>query len=180
MKLIDKDKIVAEIERLISNGKLKCQQSQENNDQVSYIAWSEHIATCGKILSFLNTLEVKEVEEETISEDLEYAALLYYPKMSRISEPHGFIPADNKSHYLGDANEDNRKAFIVGAQWQKHQNAIEAKEVNLEKELERLDRILFDLDGVAIAGTTSYLTVEDVKEIAKRFFEMGLNAQKGE
>ena len=64
MKLIDKDKIVAELEKLISNGKLKCQQSQENNDQVSYIAWSEHIATCGKILLFLDTLEMKEVDLE--------------------------------------------------------------------------------------------------------------------
>ena len=112
MKLIDKDKIVAEIEGLISNGKLKCQQSQENNDQVSYIAWSEHIATCGKILSFLNTLETKEVD--------------------------------------------------------------------LEKELKTLDNTLFDLDGVAIAGTTCYLTVEDVKDIAKRFYELGLNKAKEE
>ena len=64
MKLIDKDALVAEIEKLISNGKLKCQQSQENNDQVSCIAWSEHIATCGKILLFLDTLEVKEVNLE--------------------------------------------------------------------------------------------------------------------
>ena len=64
MKLIDKDKIVAELEKLITNGKLKCQQSQENNDQESYIAWSEHIATCGKILLFLDTLEVKEVDLE--------------------------------------------------------------------------------------------------------------------
>lgn len=64
MKLIDKDVLAAEIEGLVSNGKLKCQQSKENNDQVSYIAWSEHIATCGKILSFLDTLEVKEVDLE--------------------------------------------------------------------------------------------------------------------
>lgn len=64
MKLIDKDKIVAELEKLITNGKLKCQQSQENNDQVSYIAWSEHIATCGKILLFLDTLEMKEADLE--------------------------------------------------------------------------------------------------------------------
>ena len=59
-------------------------------------------------------------------------------------------------------------------------DTIETKEVDLEKELEKLDRILFDLDGVAIAGATCYLTVEDVKDIAKRFFEMGFNAQKGE
>ena len=61
---IKKPALVEEIEKLISNGKLKCQQSQENNDQVSYIAWSEHIATCEKILSFLDTLEVKEVDLE--------------------------------------------------------------------------------------------------------------------
>ena len=57
-----------------------------------------------------------------VSEELEEASLLYYPKMSRISEPHGIIPADNQSHYLGDANEDNRKAFKAGAQWQKEQD----------------------------------------------------------
>lgn len=64
MKLIDKDAVVAELDKLITNRKLKCQQSQENNDQVSYIAWSEHIATCGKILLFLDTLEIKEVDLE--------------------------------------------------------------------------------------------------------------------
>ena len=54
------------------------------------------------------------------------------------------------------------------------------KEVNLEKELKILDNTLFDLDGVAIAGATHYLTVEDVKDIAKRFYELGLNTQKGQ
>ena len=65
MKLIDKDKIVAEIEKMVSNGKAKCQLSIEINDHDSYVAWSEHIATCGKILSFLDTLEEKEVDLET-------------------------------------------------------------------------------------------------------------------
>ena len=37
--------------------------------------------------------------------------------MSRLSEPHGVIPADNKTHYLGDANEGNRVAFKAGAEW---------------------------------------------------------------
>ena len=44
----------------------------------------------------------------------EQKALEAYPKMSRISETHGVIPADNKSHCLGDANEENREAFIKG------------------------------------------------------------------
>lgn len=53
-------------------------------------------------------------------------------------------------------------------------DTLETKEVDLEKELKTLDNTLFDLDGIAIAGTTSYLTVEDVKAIARRFYELGL------
>ena len=53
-------------------------------------------------------------------------------------------------------------------------DTLETKDVDLEKELKTLDNTLFDLDGVAIAGTTCYLTVEDVKDIAKRFYELGL------
>ena len=115
-KYIDKSALVAEIEKRLSllEGGTGDPEVMKRVEGV--------IKGYKSILSFLDTLEVKEVEEETISEDLEYAALLHYPKMSRISEPHGFIPADNKSHYLGDANEDNRKAFIVGAQWQKEQD----------------------------------------------------------
>ena len=62
MELIDKSALVAEIEKQIELGKLKCQQSQKNNDYVSHVAWSEHIATCGKMLSFINSIEVKEVD----------------------------------------------------------------------------------------------------------------------
>lgn len=56
---INKSALVEKIEKQIEFGKFKCQQSQENNDHESYVAWSEHIATCGKILSLLNTLEAK-------------------------------------------------------------------------------------------------------------------------
>ena len=56
-------------------------------------------------------------------------------------------------------------------------DTFEVKEVDLEKELERLDSLLYDLDGVAIKGATSYLTVEDIKDIAKHFFELGLKAK---
>ena len=47
-------KIKEEIERQIEEGKAKCQQSQENNDYESFVAWSEHVATCGKLLVFIN------------------------------------------------------------------------------------------------------------------------------
>ena len=59
---IDKYEILAELKRLISNGQVKLQESQESNDYESNVAWSEHIATCKKVLSFLDTLEVKEVD----------------------------------------------------------------------------------------------------------------------
>ena len=96
---IDKDALVAEIEKMVSNGKAKCQQSQENNDRESYVAWSEHIATCGKILSFISTLEAKEVDLdkeiethlkecldvkfpttdiELIKKDVEYTARMFF------------------------------------------------------------------------------------------------------
>lgn len=66
---IDKDALVADIERLISNGQVKLQESQQCNDYESSVAWSEHIATCGKVLSLLNTIEVKEVD---IDKQIEY------------------------------------------------------------------------------------------------------------
>ena len=59
-------------------------------------------------------------------------------------------------------------------------DTLEVKEVDLEKHLkEDIEDVFFDLDGVAVKGATHYLTVEDVKDIAKHFFELGLKA-KGE
>ena len=111
---IPKAALVAEIEKLILNGKLKCQQSQENNDQVSYIAWSEHIATCGKILSFINTLEVKEVDlEEEVKrwknehgvygmDDLDYIfAKHFYELGLRTHIPAIYKPTETDVYKLG-------------------------------------------------------------------------------
>lgn len=47
---------------------------------------------------------------------------------------------------------------------------------NLENLIkENIDSVLFDLDGVAVKGATSHLTVEDVKEIAREFYRLGMN-----
>ena len=77
-----------------------------------------------------------------------------------------------------NAYEEGRKRTYIAVLYLL--DSLETKDVDLEKELERLDSLLYDLDGIAIAGTTSYLTVEDVKYIAKNFFELGLKTQKGE
>ena len=53
-----------------------------------------------------------------LPDNLDEAALKAYPKMSRVSEPHGIIPADNKSHLLGDGNSEKREGFITGAMFE--------------------------------------------------------------
>ena len=59
-------------------------------------------------------------------------------------------------------------------------NAIEeVSQVDLEKELEIIDNTLFDLDGVAVQGATKYITVNDIKEIVKHFYELGLRKNYG-
>ena len=58
-------------------------------------------------------------------------------------------------------------------------NTLEVKEVDLEKELNTLDNIYFELNGIAIKGASNYLVVEQLKGIAKHFFELGVQAQKG-
>lgn len=57
-------------------------------------------------------------------------------------------------------------------------DTLEVKEVDLEKHLkEDIEDVFFDLDGVAVKGATHYITVEDVKYIAKNFFELGLKSK---
>lgn len=54
----------------------------------------------------------------------------------------------------------------------------EQPEVDLEKALNGLDNAYFDLDGIAVKGATYYLTVNDLKDIARDFYNLGLNARK--
>ena len=60
-------------------------------------------------------------------------------------------------------------------------NTLEVKEVDLKKEIQdKIYNHFYDLEGIAIAGTSIYATVDDMEHIAKYFFELGLKAQKGE
>lgn len=68
-------------------------------------------------------------------------------------------------------------AIIDGALWA-DEHPAHKEDVNLEKELKAIDDAFFDLNGVAVKAATSYLTVEDVKDIAKYFFELGLKAKE--
>ena len=57
----------------------------------------------------------------------------------------------------------------------------EPKTDDLETEIKRwVYEPFFDLDGIAIAGTSLYATVEDMEHIARHFYELGKNARKEE
>ena len=74
-----------------------------------------------------------------------------------------------------------KRGYDMGALQTTNKMNHNTKEIDLEKHLkEDIENVLFDLNGVAVKGATSYLTVEDVKDIAKHFFELGLKAQNGE
>lgn len=49
--------------------------------------------------------------------------------------------------------------------------------VDLEEALNSLDDAYFDLGGIAVKGATYYLTVEDLKDIARHFYELGKNSK---
>lgn len=98
----------------------------------------------------------------------EERALEAYPKMSRISEPHNIIPADNKSHYLGDANEEKREGYIKGY----HQAE---KDLELTWEDMRELYIIFAEVDTEIELCKTDITAETLgyyKEVLKRFKAM--------
>jgi len=199
MNLIDKDALVAEIERLVSNGKIKCQQSQENNDQESYVAWSEHIATCEKILSFLDTLEVKEdnlLTEKVIERELAEAYINVFdkkfgnklPKLkgTQLHDFKNFINTCEQTFCMKyfDYHATQGKLFeklaLLWAVWGKEHLSTEVKEVDLEKEIQAFAKIKLEPIKIYDANVGITITMHQLYQCAKHFFELGLKAQKGE
>lgn len=62
-----------------------------------------------------------------------------------------------------------------------HSLQQEQPEVDLEEEIEKQIRSTFyDLEGIAIMGTSKYASVEDMVYIARHFYELGKSARKEE
>ena len=94
----------------------------------------------------------------------EEKALEAFPKMSRISEPHGIIPTDNKSHYLGDANAEKREGFIKG-----YHQAEKDLELGWE-DMQNIRNIISEMMVESCTGNSSWSTHEEFsKEVLKRF-----------
>jgi hypothetical protein len=111
MKLIDKDALVAEIEKRIK----ETESMQPKFDQF----WAGQISAFKGVLKILDTLEVKEVQEETISKDLEEAAREWLkPKLDKSYINYGESKMMELTHFDGYAMLD---ATEFGAQWQKEQ-----------------------------------------------------------
>ena len=106
---ISKDALVREIEERIK----KYATINVGNSSELDALYGAKCHALKSVLSFLDTLEVKEVEEEPVSNDLEEAVNAYI----------GFAPeVDECSSVYG-----KRKAFKAGAQWQKEQMLKEDK-----------------------------------------------------
>ena len=105
MKLIEKDALVAEIERLKADVLQKKGQCKRSGlEKIMH-----QIGAYNKILSFLDTLKVKDLQEEPVSEALELAATKYAQDK--------YMPVQTS------------QAFKAGAKWKKQQmikDAIDA------------------------------------------------------
>ena len=70
MNLIDKDALVAEIERLAEVGRTNANVFDERRKEKA--VWLQQADVCDRILSFVNTLEVKENDNMTADGYVKY------------------------------------------------------------------------------------------------------------
>lgn len=98
------------------------------------------------------------------AEDLAEKALKVYPKMSRITEPHGVIPADDVSHFVGDANTERREGFIEGYHQAEKDLELTWKDVHAIAIIE--DKLIHEL---CLNDQTLPHTQEFYEEVLKRF-----------
>ena len=119
MKLIDKAVVVAEIEK-----RIKTLNEILIKNPILSSTLEKLIEENKKVLSILDTIEVKEVQEEPVSKDLEEEALVYSASDT--------ITEDGK--LVIDSEKVN--AFKAGAKWQKQQMKKDAIIVTIESDLD--------------------------------------------
>ena len=111
MKLIDKAAVVAEIER----------RKRKLLDHVIFESDKEWVVRTAhqfnRIIMFIDTLEVKEVDEEPVSNDLEEAADKHLIEK-------GYLLTTKNGEHLAEV--EAKGLFKAGAQWQKEQMITKA------------------------------------------------------
>ena len=197
MKLIDKDALVAEIERRIES----CAKQREDmlNVQCHTLA-DDASARMGELRcfqDFIDTLEVKEdnlLTEKPIERELAEAYINVFdkkfgnklPKLkgTKLHDFKNFINTCEQTFHMKyfDYHATQGKLFeklaLLWAVWGKEHLSTEMKEVDLEKEIETHLKECLD---VKFPTTDIELIKKDVRYTAEMFFELGLKAaQKGE
>lgn len=161
MELIDKSAVVAEIERL-----KKCNRKICGGDfDFLKKAYPKHYYSTeiyNDILSFLDTLEVEEVDMPAL--DNENMPIKRWKEVCKAASCQANY---RKSKGLTETCDDY---FVDGVQWA-DEHPINAKEVDLDEEIERFVKS----DEFQKASGTIKVT----NLLARHFFELGLNA-KGE
>ena len=148
---IDKSAVVAEIEKELNTTK---------KYSTEYVNGKKY--ALNKILSFIDTLEVKEVEGEPASNDLEREIKHY------VYDPYfdlNGVAVKGATDYL--TVEDVADIARHFAQWQKKQ---EAKKVDIEKEFD-------DYTKDILACDIQFEPFTHLHNCAKHFFELGLKAK---
>ena len=174
MKLIDKDALVAEIDRL---------EKKNNESENVYDFGTEHALK--SILSFIDTLEVKDPYEQCVQYDSIEAGIQAH------AETYSFNIKSELFHQLTKEQQklwrkEIEQACISGgevgvelARDIRYKENLEVKEVDLD-----FQRFAKEMDAIfALPSSETKNTEEEPLNweyaIAKHFFELGLKAQKG-
>ena len=121
--MTDKEKILAEIERLYNQSLAdENRQADRGLERAANVSYGKSIA-CKELLSFINTLP-----KEPVSEDLEDAAIKYADENTE--DPTEMNEYD--SEYF-DWHDYCERVYKAGAQWQKEQMMKDAVDATLAK-----------------------------------------------
>ena len=169
MKYIDADKL-KEILKTQIKGRKRWMKDPAKSDRQDQL-WSD---LNGEDMSIVKIIDILQQEQQEDTDALR-AKLVNFLTRNDIQEDKAKYLADRISDTYGAQRYLDGLCDTADAYEQQEQS-----EVDLEKEINSLDDTYFDLDGIAVVGATYYITVEDLKDIARHFYELGLNARKEE
>jgi hypothetical protein len=179
MKLIDKDAFVVEIEKLKADALQKKSQCKRSGlERITH-----QIGAYNKVISLINTLEVKDPYEQCVQYDSVKDGLQAH------AETYSFNIESILFHQLTKEQQklwrkEIEQACISGGEMgvelardTRYKEKLEVKEMDLEKEIDNVWNPHFNLGW----DDNSLLSInhKSFESIAKYFFELGLKVQKG-
>lgn len=172
MKLIDKDAVLVEIERVLN--------SYDPNEITS------GRYALADLRDFINTLEVKDPYEQCVQySNIEDGIRAHAEVYSFNIESELFNQLTKEQQVLW--RKEIEQACISGgeagvelARDSRYKENLEVKEADLEEELHKWQQKHFEGIGYILDGSGGWIGRTSFLDIAKHFFELGLKAKKGE